>query len=86
MCTLVLNNLPDGVEESEIKNKLFRMSGVEEITLMPSSSASKQSSNYECIVKLDITNPIVSTILAERINKICWRQHKISARVLLFSS
>lgn len=83
MCTLVLNNLPDGVEESEIKEKLFRISGVEEIILLPSSH--KTSANYECLVKLDISNPIISMMLAERINKTFWLKRKISARVLLFS-
>ncbi len=79
--TLVFGNLPDGVDEKEMKSLMQRHN--------PSSieffdKTSSKHSLYECMVTFDNQDPIIGSIIEQHYNHLCWKGTCISVHRLIF--
>jgi len=77
----VFGNLPNGVEEADIKHlvKRYRL-----IKMKFFANNHIEHSLYECVVSLDIKNPVAGNILESHLNNTCWKGSRISVHRLIF--
>ncbi len=82
---LLLGHLPT-TSENDIRELLSKFSTVSEVQFLGDKNDTKprHPSDYECIVKMDISNPAVGNIIANKINHLCWRGSSINAHMLVF--
>ncbi len=78
----VFGNLPDRVDETQIREFLDKFSSVESVSFFEPGDQSH--SDYECIVDLKLMNRIQGTILQNRLNNYCWNGRCIHFHMLLF--
>ena len=79
---LALGNLPEGAKEDEIRHLLKPFSKVTDVVFLKNKSG--YHSCYECLVTMDINDPVVSFFIAERLNHYCWKGRQIESHRLLF--
>ena len=77
----VLGNLPEGIEEEDIKDLVshHRLTNLEFF-----NNNNVEHSPYECMISLDIKNPVAGSILESHLNNICWKGSRISFHRLIF--
>lgn len=79
---LALGNLPDGTKESEIRSLLKPFSKVTDIVFLKNKPGCH--SCYECLVTMDIDDPVIGFIIADQLNHYCWKGSQIESHRLLF--
>ena len=77
---VVLGHLPQNTGEKEIRELLFRFAPVTNVFFFDTTKCS----DYECMVTMSVSSPIVASILASKLNSYCWKGHTISSHQLLF--
>ena len=79
--TFIFGNLPDGTTEKDIKDLThhYKPSKVEFL-----NKNSKKHSSYECMVTLEVTNPIIGCLLEQHYNNHVWKGSNISVHRLIF--
>jgi len=82
MISIVLGNLPEGVDEKEIREILQKFSGISKIVCLKNQDV--EHSPYEYLVTLDIDDRIDACIITNRLSHYCWKGRMIHAHVLLF--
>ena len=78
----VFGNLPDRVDEEDIREFLSNFSTVESVSFF--DNGDKSHSNYECMVDLKLTDRIHGMTLQRRLNKYYWKGRCIHSHILLF--
>ena len=78
----VFGNLPDRVDEEDIREFLSKFSTVESVSFF--DNGDKSHSDYECIVDLTLADPIHGMTLQRRLNKYYWKGRCIQSHMLLF--
>lgn len=78
----VIGNLPHGTNEEDIREFLGDYHHPTHISFL--KNGEHQHSPYECLVKLDIKDPITGSILADHLNNMCWKGCHISFHRLIF--
>lgn len=76
----VFGNLPDGANEQDIKELVSH----HKLTKVEFFDSHHTHSSYECLISLDISNPVVGSILEKHLNNICWKGSQISFHRLIF--
>jgi hypothetical protein len=79
---LVLGNLPKNTGEKEIKELLLRFAPISKIFFFKNKST--LSSDYECMVTMKISDPIVASLLARKLNRYSWKGKSIRSHRLIF--
>ena len=80
--TFILGYLPDGIGESDIRKLFLSFSRITKVIFL--NNRQGMHSCYECMVEIDLSDKIVGSILAKKINNQMWRNSRISARMLIF--
>lgn len=77
----VFGNLPEGTGKKDIKDltSRFNPSKIEFF-----NKNNKHHSNYECLVSLDLPDPIMGFCLEKHFNNFCWKGSRISFHRLIF--
>ncbi len=78
----VFGNLPDHVDEKDIREFLSDFSVVKSISFF--ENGDKPPSNYECLVDLKVVDRIRGVALQRRLNKYYWKGRCIHSHMLLF--
>ncbi len=78
----VFGNLPDRVDEEDIRKFLSKFSTVESVSFF--DHADESHSDYECMVDLKLSDRIHGVTLQRRLNKYCWKGRCIHSHMLLF--
>ena len=82
--TFVLGHLPDGANEESIRELFSHFAYViTNVTFFEKSKVCCHS-EYECMVKLNITNPVVGCYIQKRMNNYCWKGTRIHSHMLIF--
>lgn len=77
---IVLSNLPEGSEKSDIEDLMKDYGKVQSIEIL----GDEDSDNLESLVTLEENDRVVIDKVVERLNGTNWRGAKIGARALLF--
>ncbi len=77
---IVLSNLPEGSEKSDIEDLIKDYGKVQSIEIL----GDEDSDNLESLVTLEENDRVVIDKVVERLNGTNWRGAKIGARALLF--
>lgn len=80
--TFVLGYLPDDIDENDITKLFSSITGVIKVTFLEKTEC--KHSCYECLVEVELVDPIVGYFVAYRMNNYSWRNNKISARMLVW--
>ncbi|WP_299872760.1 RNA-binding protein [uncultured Cocleimonas sp.] len=95
----VFGNLPDRVDEKDIREFLSRFSTVGNVSFLKKSEESNiestyvkstyvnnkdSHSHYECLVDLKLVDRIQGIALQQRLNQYCWKGRCIHSYMLLF--
>ncbi len=77
---IVLSNLPEGSEKSDIEDLMKDYGKVQSIEIL----GDEDSDNLESLVTLEETDRVVIDKVVEKLNGTNWRGAKIGARALVF--
>jgi hypothetical protein len=77
----VFGNLPDGIEKKDIK-RLTQRFKPSEIKFLKNKYS--EHSCYECMVSLELSNPVAAFCLEKQFNNFCWKGSRISFHRLIF--
>ena len=77
----VFGNLPDGINKKDIKSLTSSFSP-SNIQFMQNKYSAH--SCYECLVSLELSNPVAAFCLEKQLNNFCWKGSKISFHRLIF--
>ncbi len=77
---IVLSNLPEGSEKSDIEDLIKDYGKVQSIEIL----GDEDSDNLESLVTLEETDRVVIDKVVEKLNGTNWRGAKIGARALVF--
>ncbi len=78
----VIGNLPPATKEKDIKELVGDYHHPTKIEFLKNEK--NHHSPYECLVSLDIKDPIAGTILADHLNNTCFKGSHISFHRLIF--
>ena len=83
---LLLGHLPLEITEEDIHQLVQKFARVTEVTFLENieERGKHHTSDYECMVKLDISDPVVGSIIANKLNHLCWKNCSINAHMLVF--
>ncbi len=79
----VLGNLPNDIEEKDIRDFLNPYVKVSDAFFFKKSDYCCHS-EYECMVTFDISSRVRGYTLQNRLNNYCWKGHRIHSRMLIF--
>ncbi len=77
----VFGNLPHGIEKKDIK-QLTQRFNPSDIRFLKNKYS--EHSCYECMVSLDLPNPVTAFCLEKHFNNFCWKGSRISFHRLIF--
>ena len=77
---IVLSNLPEGSEKSDIEDLMKDYGKVQSIKIL----GDEESDNLETLVTLEESDRVVIDKIVEKLNGTNWRGAKIGARALVF--
>jgi hypothetical protein len=77
----VLGNLPDNIEEDDIK-ELFNNSTILTDVNFFETNGNHHPSEYECTVTLDLKSPIAGLAMQNKLHHYCWKGRCIHAHML----
>ena len=77
----VFGNLPEGIKKKDIKKLIgsFNPSNIEFL-----NSQYAKHSCYECVVSLDLSNPVAGNYLEKHFNNFCWKGSRIRFHRLIY--
>jgi len=78
----IFGNLPDRVNEKDIREFLSRFSKVGSVSFFEHDH--ELHSDYECMVDLELVDRIQGAALQRRLNQYCWKGRSIHSHMLLF--
>ena len=78
---VVLGNLPNNTRKKDIRALVGHHKKCKVKFLKQTENP---HSNYECMVKIDVKDPIAGSILVSQLNHLHWRGTNITAHRLLF--
>jgi len=77
----VLGNLPENVQEDDI-NELMGHHRLTKMEFLENHHV--KHSPFECVVTLDIRDPVTGSILENHLNNHCWKGSRISCHRIIF--
>ncbi len=80
--TFVFGNLPDNIAEADIKDLLhhYKLLKIEFFK----KSVPHHHSLYECMVTVDIKDPVMGSLFEQHYNHLCWKGICINVHRLIF--